>query len=42
MTELELQQHLLREYSQENACYKWEEFKNLKNAKDTIMKVLTL
>ena len=32
MTELELQQYLLREYSQENACCEWKEFKNLKNS----------
>lgn len=32
MTELELQQHLLREYPQENARCEWKEFKNLKNS----------
>lgn len=32
MTELELQQYLLREYSQENARCEWKEFKNLKNS----------
>lgn len=32
MTELELQQYLLREYPQENARCKWKEFKNLKNS----------
>ena len=32
MTELELQQYLLREYPQENARCEWKEFKNLKNA----------
>ena len=32
MTELELQQYLLREYPQENARYEWKEFKNLKNS----------
>ena len=31
MTELELQQYLLREYPQENARCEWKEFKNLKN-----------
>lgn len=31
MTELE-QQHLLREYPQENARCEWKEFKNLKNS----------
>lgn len=30
MTELELQQYLLREYPQENARCEWNEFKNLK------------
>ena len=42
MTELELQQYLLCEYPQKNALCKWKEFKNLKNSKDTMMKVLTL
>ena len=32
MTELELQQSLLREYPQENARCEWKEFKNLKNS----------
>ena len=32
MTELELQQYLLREYRQENARCEWKEFKNLKNS----------
>lgn len=32
MTELELQQYLLREYPQENVRYEWKEFKNLKNS----------
>lgn len=32
MTELELQQYLLREYLQENARCEWKEFKNLKNS----------
>ena len=32
MTELELQQYLLREYPQENARCDWKEFKNLKNS----------
>lgn len=32
MTELELQQHLLRKYSQENSQCEWKEFKNLKNS----------
>lgn len=32
MTELELQQYLLREYPQENARCEWREFKNLKNS----------
>lgn len=32
MLELELQQYLLREYSQENARCEWKEFKNLKNS----------
>ena len=32
MTELELQQYLLREYPQENAWCEWKEFKNLKNS----------
>ena len=32
MTELELQQFLLREYPQENARCEWKEFKNLKNS----------
>ena len=32
MTELELQQHLLRQYPQENARCEWKEFKNLKNS----------
>ena len=32
MTELELQQYLLREYPQENAHCEWKEFKNLKNS----------
>ena len=32
MTQLELQQHLLREYPQENARCEWKEFKNLKNS----------
>ena len=31
MTQLELQQYLLREYPQENARCEWKEFKNLKN-----------
>lgn len=30
MTELELQQYLLREYPQENSHCEWKEFKNLK------------
>ena len=32
MTQLELQQDLLREYPQENARCEWKEFKNLKNS----------
>ena len=32
MTELELQQYLLREYPQENARCEWKDFKNLKNS----------
>ena len=32
MTELELQQYLLREYPQENARCEGKEFKNLKNS----------
>ena len=32
MTELELQQYLLREYPQENARCEWKEFKDLKNS----------
>ena len=32
MLELELQQHLRREYPQENARCEWKEFKNLKNS----------
>lgn len=32
MTELDLQQYLLREYPQENARCEWKEFKNLKNS----------
>ena len=32
MTELELQQYLLREYPQENARCEWKEFKNQKNS----------
>src|SRR5574344_545181 len=32
MTELELQQYLLREYPQENARCEWKEFKNRKNS----------
>ena len=32
MTELELQQYLLREYPQGNARCEWKEFKNLKNS----------
>ena len=32
MTELELQQYLLREYPQENAHCEWKEYKNLKNS----------
>ena len=32
MTELELQQYLLREYPQENARCEWKEFKNLNNS----------
>ena len=32
MTELELQQYLLREYQQENVRCEWKEFKNLKNS----------
>ena len=32
MTEIELQQYLLREYPQENARCEWKEFKNLKNS----------
>lgn len=32
MTELELQQYLLREYPQENARCEWKEFKNLKDS----------
>ena len=31
MTELELQQYLLREYPQENARCEWREIKNMKN-----------
>lgn len=31
MTELELQQYLLRAYPQENAHCEWKKFKNLKN-----------
>ena len=32
MLELELQQHLRREYPQENARCEWKEYKNLKNS----------
>ena len=32
MQESELQQYLLRNYPQENACCEWKEFKNLKNS----------
>ena len=32
MTELELQQYLLREYPQEDARCEWKEFKILKNS----------
>ena len=32
MLEIELQQYLLRDYSQENARCKWKKFKNLKNS----------
>lgn len=32
MQESELQQYLLRNYSQENAHCEWKEFKNLKNS----------
>ena len=32
MTELDLQQYLLREYPQENARCEWKEYKNLKNS----------
>lgn len=32
MTSKELQQYLLREFPQENACCKWKEMKNLKNS----------
>lgn len=32
MTELELQQYLLRKYPQENSRCEWKEFKNLKNS----------
>ena len=32
MTELELQQYLLRKYTQENSRCEWKEFKNLKNS----------
>ena len=32
MTELELQQYLLREYPQENTRCEWKEFKNLKSS----------
>ena len=32
MTQIELQQYLLREYPQENARCEWKEFKNLKNS----------
>ena len=32
MIELDLQQHLLREYPQKNARCEWKEFKNLKNS----------
>lgn len=32
MLEFELQQYLLHEYPQENACCEWKEFKNLKNS----------
>ena len=32
MLEQELQQHLLREYQQENARCEWKEFRNLKNS----------
>ena len=32
MTELELQQYLLREYPRENARCEWKEFKNMKNS----------
>lgn len=32
MLERELQQYLLSEYPQENACCEWKEFKNLKNS----------
>ena len=36
MTELELQQYLLREYPQENARCEWKEFKNLDEKDDVI------
>ena len=32
MLKFELQQYLLHEYPQENACCEWKEFKNLKNS----------
>ena len=32
MTSKELQQYLLREFPQENACCEWKEMKNLKNS----------
>lgn len=32
MKELEIQQYLLRKYSQENSRCEWKEFKNLKNS----------
>ena len=32
MKQYDLQQYLLREYSQENARCEWKEFKNLKNS----------
>lgn len=31
MLKFELEQYLLHEYPQENACCEWKEFKNLKN-----------
>ena len=32
MISKELQQYLLREFPQENACCEWKEMKNLKNS----------